>query len=70
MLRSNRPLAAATARESHALHTPCEHRNWCSHGVREACDLRRRVWLLIGCCSGAASALLGRCLGCGVGAAR
>eukprot|EP00974_Lingulodinium_polyedra_P090218 8749171-Lingulodinium_polyedra.AAC.1 len=25
MMRSNRPSAAATARESHASHTPCEH---------------------------------------------
>eukprot|EP00974_Lingulodinium_polyedra_P029219 2815721-Lingulodinium_polyedra.AAC.1 len=28
MMLSNRPFAAATARESHASHTRCEHRNW------------------------------------------
>eukprot|EP00974_Lingulodinium_polyedra_P100885 9774259-Lingulodinium_polyedra.AAC.1 len=42
MMRSTRPCAAATARESHVSHTPRKHRNRCSHGVREACDLRRR----------------------------
>eukprot|EP00974_Lingulodinium_polyedra_P097111 9412335-Lingulodinium_polyedra.AAC.1 len=49
--------------------TPCEHRNWRPHGVRESCDLRRRVWMLLGCCLGTASALVGCCLGCGFGAA-
>eukprot|EP00974_Lingulodinium_polyedra_P044847 4302125-Lingulodinium_polyedra.AAC.1 len=28
--------AATAAHNSHALHTPCEHQNWCSHGVHEA----------------------------------
>eukprot|EP00974_Lingulodinium_polyedra_P130289 11213293-Lingulodinium_polyedra.AAC.1 len=40
MMRSNRVSAATAARESHAAHTPCEHSNWHSHGVRDARDLR------------------------------
>eukprot|EP00974_Lingulodinium_polyedra_P109153 10561320-Lingulodinium_polyedra.AAC.1 len=35
--------ATTPARESHASHTPYEHRHWCSHGVREACDVRAVV---------------------------
>eukprot|EP00974_Lingulodinium_polyedra_P088731 8603135-Lingulodinium_polyedra.AAC.1 len=40
MVRSHRPCAATTARDSHASHTPCKHQKWRSHGAREACDLR------------------------------
>eukprot|EP00974_Lingulodinium_polyedra_P052624 5062828-Lingulodinium_polyedra.AAC.1 len=63
MMRSHRLCAATTARKLHASHTPREHQQWCSHGVHEACDLRRRVWMLFGCCFGAAWVLLGCCLG-------
>eukprot|EP00974_Lingulodinium_polyedra_P119466 11171269-Lingulodinium_polyedra.AAC.1 len=31
--------------------------------VHEACDLRRQVWMLFGCCFGAAWVLLGCCFG-------
>eukprot|EP00974_Lingulodinium_polyedra_P009332 893766-Lingulodinium_polyedra.AAC.1 len=40
MMRSNRQFATATARKSHASHTPCKRQNWCLHGVRDARDLR------------------------------
>eukprot|EP00974_Lingulodinium_polyedra_P101070 9792186-Lingulodinium_polyedra.AAC.1 len=63
MMRSNQTFAAVTGRKSHATHTPCEHQNWRSHGARETCDARRRVWMLLACCLGAAWALTGRCLG-------
>eukprot|EP00974_Lingulodinium_polyedra_P089271 8656454-Lingulodinium_polyedra.AAC.1 len=43
MMRSNRPSAAAAVCRQHTSRTPCEHQNWCSHGVREACDLRAVV---------------------------
>eukprot|EP00974_Lingulodinium_polyedra_P056060 5390778-Lingulodinium_polyedra.AAC.1 len=43
MTRSNRPRAATTARKSHAAHTPREHQNWHSHGVRDAHALRAAV---------------------------
>eukprot|EP00974_Lingulodinium_polyedra_P008312 792740-Lingulodinium_polyedra.AAC.1 len=60
MMRSDRPSAATTARKSHASRTPCKHRNWRSHGAREAYDLRRRACCLDAAC--AASALLQCCL--------
>eukprot|EP00974_Lingulodinium_polyedra_P023786 2301124-Lingulodinium_polyedra.AAC.1 len=47
MMRSNRPLATATARKSHAAHTPCKHQDWRLHGTRETCDLWRRGWMLL-----------------------
>eukprot|EP00974_Lingulodinium_polyedra_P043860 4211272-Lingulodinium_polyedra.AAC.1 len=40
MTRSNRPFAAAAARRSHVLHTPCKHQSWCLRAVSEACDAR------------------------------
>eukprot|EP00974_Lingulodinium_polyedra_P052753 5073439-Lingulodinium_polyedra.AAC.1 len=42
-MRSNRPSAAATARKSHASHTPCKHQHWRSHATHEACDVRTAV---------------------------
>eukprot|EP00974_Lingulodinium_polyedra_P095453 9249946-Lingulodinium_polyedra.AAC.1 len=43
MTRSNRPCAAAAARESHASRTPRERQKRSSHEKREACDLRAAV---------------------------
>eukprot|EP00974_Lingulodinium_polyedra_P107052 10362488-Lingulodinium_polyedra.AAC.1 len=42
-MRSNRTCAAAAVRELHDSRAPCEYESWCSHGVREACDLRATV---------------------------
>eukprot|EP00974_Lingulodinium_polyedra_P060283 5811485-Lingulodinium_polyedra.AAC.1 len=41
MMWSNRPVAVAARRKSHAPRAPCKHHVWCSHGTRDACDLRR-----------------------------
>eukprot|EP00974_Lingulodinium_polyedra_P010889 1047545-Lingulodinium_polyedra.AAC.1 len=40
MMRPNRLSAATAVRASHVSRAPCEHQNWCPHGVRGACDLR------------------------------
>eukprot|EP00974_Lingulodinium_polyedra_P005863 555651-Lingulodinium_polyedra.AAC.1 len=58
-MRSNRPRAVATARNTHA-HALRAHSNvCCTHGMRE----RAMCGGVFGCCCGAASALLGCCLG-------
>eukprot|EP00974_Lingulodinium_polyedra_P103315 10003748-Lingulodinium_polyedra.AAC.1 len=43
MAPSSRPSAASTPRKSHASHTPREHQNCCSHGVRATCDSQAAV---------------------------
>eukprot|EP00974_Lingulodinium_polyedra_P094698 9179094-Lingulodinium_polyedra.AAC.1 len=35
----NRPSAVTVHRKSHASRVSCEQK-WCSHGARDACDLR------------------------------
>eukprot|EP00974_Lingulodinium_polyedra_P049039 4714045-Lingulodinium_polyedra.AAC.1 len=40
MMRSYRPFAVAAVSKPYASRVSCELQLWCSHGVREVCDLR------------------------------
>eukprot|EP00974_Lingulodinium_polyedra_P044368 4257053-Lingulodinium_polyedra.AAC.1 len=61
-MRSDRPFAAATARESHALALHAHTRNWRARAIHELANRLRATWALLGNCLGAAWVLLGCCL--------
>eukprot|EP00974_Lingulodinium_polyedra_P101560 9836945-Lingulodinium_polyedra.AAC.1 len=65
---SNRPRAAATARQTHARALHADNNCCCTHGVRKRAigGGGRSVgaaWMLLGCCFSAAWVLLGCCFG-------